>query len=94
MADPRWTGIIEVLVSTLDGSVRWEPDSVVLHLPDSSPAARGGDLDALRLCLLRVGLPVLLDAPGPALPDACLVSFLREMVAAGLMVDAGRQAAA
>jgi hypothetical protein len=94
LADPRWTGIVDVLVSTLDGSVRWEPDLVVLQLPDFSHTARVGDLDALRLCLLRVGIPVVFDDSSPALPDASLAEFLRKLVKSGLMVDVGRMAAA
>jgi len=94
VVDPRWTGIIEVLVSTLGGTVLWGPDSVVLRLPDFSPAPRVGDLDALRLCLLRVGRPVVFEPSSPALPDPCLAEFLRGLVRSGLMADVGRMAAA
>ena len=94
VVDPRWTGIIEVLVSTLGGTVLWGPDSVVLRLPDFSPAPRVGDLDALRLCLLRVGRPVVFEPSGSALPDPGLAEFLRGLVRSGLMADVGRMAAA
>jgi len=83
-----------VLVSTLGGAVLWGPDSVVLRLPDSSPTARAGDLDALRLCLLRVGLPVVFEPSDPALPDPSLSEFLRGLVRSGLMANVGRMAAA
>ena len=91
--DPRWIGIIEVLVSGLDGAVRWEPDSVVLQLPDHPPTDPVGDLDGLRLCLGRIRVPVVFDASCVTLPDASLVEFLRRLVESGLMVDAGRSAA-
>ena len=38
--DPRWSGIVEVLVHSLSGTVVWEPGSVVLRLPDRSRANR------------------------------------------------------
>jgi hypothetical protein len=94
VVDPRWTGIIEVLVSTLGGSVLWAPESVSLRLPDFSHTARVGDLDALRLCLLRVGKPVVFEPSSPSLPDPSLAEFLRGLVRSGLMADAGRRAAA
>ena len=82
-------------MATLGGSVLWGPDSVVLRLPDSSPTARAGDLDALRLCLVRVGMPVAFEAASnPALPDPSLADFLRGLVRSGLMADVGRMAAA
>ena len=92
-ADPRWRGIIEVLVRGLAGTVAWEPGSVVLHLPDQAKAARVADLDALRLCLVRLRVPVVFDASREGLPDACLLDFLRRLVESGLMEDGGRQAA-
>lgn len=91
--DPRWTGIIEVLVWGLAGGVRWEPDSVVLQLPDYPHHDRVADLDGLRLCLSRMGMRVVFDASGVKLFDASLVEFLRELVDAGLIVDAEPQAA-
>jgi hypothetical protein len=91
--DPRWTGIVEVLVRGLAGTVIWEPGSVVLQLPDRKHAGRVGDLDALRLCLVRVGVPVVFDASCSARPDPSLLDFLRKLVESGLMVDVGRQAA-
>lgn len=101
--DPRWTGIIEVLVSGLDGAVRWESDSVVLRLADDTRGRRAGDvvardgrssdLDGLRLCLGRLGVPVVFDDSAMKLPDASLDEFLRKLVESGLMVDSGRSAA-
>lgn len=91
--DPRWPGIVDVLVSDLDGAVRWESDSVVLQLPDYAHPGRFVDLDALRLCLGRVGVPVLFDASLVNVPDASLVDFLRQLVKSGLMVDIERSAA-
>ena len=91
--DPRWTGIVEVLVGSLAGTVLWEPGSVVLRLPERTHAARVGDLDALRLCLVRMGVPVVFDASRAARPDPCLRDFLRKLVKSGLMVDIRRQAA-
>jgi hypothetical protein len=91
--DPRWTGIIEVLVWGLAGAVRWEPDSVVLQLPDYQHHDRSADLDGLRLCLSRMGMRVVFDPSGVTLFDASLVGFLRQLADAGLMVDAGSPAA-
>lgn len=90
--DPRWTGIVEVLVLGLGGTVIWEPDQVVLQLPDHAPAGRVADLDALRLCLGQVGVPVVFDA-ARALPDVSVRVFLRNLVDSGLMADGARQAA-
>jgi hypothetical protein len=91
--DPRWTGIIEVLVWGLAGAVRWEPDSIVLQLPDYPHHDRVADLDGLRLCLSRMGMRVVFDPSGVTLFDASLIEFLHGLVDAGLMVDAGSQAA-
>jgi hypothetical protein len=91
--DPRWTGIIEVLVWGLAGAVRWEPDSVVLELPDYPHHDRVADLDGLRLCLGRMGMRVVFDPSGVTLFDASLVEFLHALVDAGLMVDAEAVAA-
>jgi hypothetical protein len=91
--DPRWTGIIEVLVWGLAGGVRWEPDSVVLQLPDYPHHDRVADLDGLRLCLGRMGMRVVFDPSGVTLLDASLVGFLQGLVDAGLMVDCGSHAA-
>jgi hypothetical protein len=91
--DPRWAGIIEVLVGDLDGAVRWEPDSVVLQLPGHPGHDRDADLDALRLCLGMVSVPVLFDACRVTMPDASLAEFLRKLAEAGLAVDVGRAAA-
>jgi hypothetical protein len=91
--DPRWVGIIEVLVAGLDGSVRWEPDSVVLRLPSRSGVDRDADLDALRLCLGRFDLPVVFDACRVSMPDDSLVEFLRKLLDAGVTVDIGEVAA-
>ncbi|GEM_PF-1046474 len=91
--DPRWTGIIEVLVSGLGGAVRWEPDSVVLQLPDYPQTGRVGDLDGLGLCLGRIGVPVVFDTSRVTLPDASLAEFLRKLAESGLMVDGRRSAA-
>jgi hypothetical protein len=66
---------------------------VVLHLPDHRYAGRVADLDALRLCLGQVGVPVVFDAASAALPDASLRVFLRNLVDSGLMADGARQAA-
>lgn len=85
--DPGWTGITEVLVSGLGGVVRWEPGSVVLHLPDQPQSDRVADLDALKLCLIRIGVPVVLDDSRVTPPDASLVDFLRKLVESGLMVN-------
>ena len=90
--DPRWSGIVEVLVHSLSGTVVWEPGSVVLRLPDRSRANRMDDLDALRLCLARMGVLVVFDASRAAQPDACLLFFLRKLVDSGLMVGIGRTA--
>lgn len=91
--DLRWTGIVEVLVHSLAGTVVWEPGSVVLQLPDRTQASRVGDLDALRLSMVRMGVPVVFDASRAARPDPWLRDFLRRLVESGLMVDSGRQAA-
>ena len=91
--DPRWAGIIEVLVGDLDGSVRWEPDSVVLQLPGHPGGDRVADLDALRLCLGLIRMRVVFDVCRVSQPDASLVEFLRKLVESGLAVDVGRQAA-
>jgi hypothetical protein len=93
VVDPRWAGIIEVLVFGLDGSVRWGPDSVLLRLPDHTHPGRVGDLDVLRLCLGRFGVPVQFDESRVTSPDTFLVQFLRKLVDSGLMADAGRSAA-
>ena len=93
VVDPGWTGIIEVLVRGLGGAVRWQPDSVVLQLPDQRHHDRVADLDGLRLCLGRIGVPVVFDASRVTFPDASLVEFLRRLVESGLMVDAGGLAA-
>jgi hypothetical protein len=92
-ADPRWTGIIEVLVHGLDGAVRWEADSVVLQLPDHPYDDRVADLDGLRLCLVRIGVPVVFDASRVRLPDASLVGFLMRLMESGVEVDGGGLAA-
>jgi hypothetical protein len=91
--DPRWVGIIEVLVWGLAGAVQWEPGSVVLQLPDYPHPNRVADLDSLRLCLKRMGMPVVFDPSGVTLFDAPLVEFLKLMVQSGLMVDVGPVAA-
>ena len=91
--DPRWTGIIEVLVWGLAGAVCWEPDSVVLQLPDYPHHDRVADLDGLRLCLSRMGMRVVFDPSGVTLFDTSLLGFLHELVDAGLMVDARPPAA-
>jgi len=93
VVDSGWTGIIEVLVRGLGGTVRWEPDAVVLQLPDHPHHDRVADLDSLRLCLGRIGVPVVFDASRVTFPDASLVEFLRRLVESGLMVDAGCLAA-
>lgn len=90
--DPRWSGIVEVLVHSLSGTVVWGPGSVVLRLPDRSCANRMDDLDALRLCLARMGVQVVFDASRANQPDACLLFFLRKLVDSGLMVGIGRPA--
>ena len=91
--DPRWAGIIEVLVEGLDGAVRWEPGSVVLQLPGRPDDDREADLDALRLCLCLIALPVVFEACRVTIPDASLVTFLRKLAESGLVVDIGREAA-
>lgn len=91
--DPRWTGIAEVLVTGLGGAVVWERDSVVLQLPDHPRDGRIADLDGLRLCLGRIGMPVVFDSSRVILPDVNLVDFLKNLVEAGLMVDAASPAA-
>lgn len=103
LVDPRWTGIVEVLVSGLDGVVRWEADSVVLRLRDDHMQRRAGDvaartlrvadLDGLRLCLGRVGVKVVFDPAGVTFPDASIADFLRKLVESGLMADVTRSAA-
>jgi len=93
VVDPRWTGIIEVLVWGLAGAVKWEPDSVVLDLPDYPHHDRAADLAGLRLCLKRMGMPVVFDPSGVTLLDASLVDFLKTLVESGLMADAGLEAA-
>jgi hypothetical protein len=85
--DPSWHGIIETLVWDLGGAVRWENDSVVLQLPDLPHANRVADLDALKLCLAWIGLPVVFDASRVIFPDHSLADFLRKMVESGLMKD-------
>ena len=85
--DPRWTGIIEVLVRGLGGAVRWEPDSLVLQLPDHPYVQRVADLDSLRLCLGRLGVPVVFEASGVSSSDPSLAEFLRKLVESGLMAD-------
>jgi len=92
-AHPSWTGIIEVLVWGLGGAVQWDSDSVVLQLPDHPHPDRVADLDALRLCLGRIGMPVLFDDSRSLSPDAALVEFMRRMVESGLMDDANTLAA-
>ena len=91
--DPRWAGIIEVLVGGLDGTVRWESDSVVLRLPGHPGVDRDADLDALKLCLILIGLPVVFDAWRVSKPDDSLVRFLNKLMEAGLAVDIGEVAA-
>jgi len=88
--DPRWTGIIEVLVRGLGGAVRWEPDSLVLQLPDHPYVQRVADLDSLRLCLGRLGVPVVFEASGVSSRDPSLAEFLRKLVESGLMADVSR----
>jgi len=92
-AHPSWTGIVEVLVRGLGGAVQWNSDSVVLRLPDHPHPDRVADLDGLRLCLGRVGMPVLFDDSRSLSPDAALVEFMRMMVESGLMDDADPVAA-
>jgi len=82
---PSWTGIIEVLVWGLGGAVRWKGGSVVLQLPDHPHPDRVADLDALRLCLGQIGLPVVFDDSRVISPDASLVEFLDLLVGSGLM---------
>jgi hypothetical protein len=91
--DPRWAGIIEVLVGGLDGSVRWEPDSVVLQLPGRSGVDRKADFEALRLCLKVFGLPVVFDSCPVSMPDDSLVEFQRRLTEAGLAAEVGEVAA-
>lgn len=91
--DPRWSGIIDVLVSGLDGTVRWGPDSVVLQLPGHPHDDVAADLEALRLCLGRIRVPVVFDASLVTFPDASLAEFLRKLAESGLMVNVGRVAA-
>jgi hypothetical protein len=91
--DPRWAGIIEVLVEGLDGAVRWEPDRVVLQLPGHPGDDREADLDVLRRCLGVISVPVVLDPARVTPPDASLVEFLRRLTESGLAVDIGRVAA-
>lgn len=91
--DPRWSGIIDVLVSGLGGTVRWEPNSVALQLPGHPHDDLTADLDALRLCLGRTRVPVVFDASLVTYPDASLAEFLRKLAKSGLMVDVGRVAA-
>ena len=95
VVDPGWAGIVEVLVQGLDGAVRWEPEGVVLLLPGHPHDDRVADLDVLRLCLRRIGAPVVFDADASrvTVPDASLVAFLMRLVESGLMVDTGRLAA-
>jgi len=81
--DPSWHGIIEALVWDLGGAVRWQTDSVVLQLPDLPHANRVADLEALKLCLVRIGLPVVFDASRVIFHDASLTEFLRNMVETG-----------
>lgn len=91
--DPGWTGIIEVLVWGLGGTVFWVGDSLVLQLPDHPNAGRVGDLDGLRLCLVRLGMPVVFDASRVTLPDTSLEYFLSKLVESGLTVDVACMAA-
>lgn len=91
--DPRWTGIIDVLVAGLGGAVRWRPETVVLQLPGQPHVGRVADLDLLGLCLARAGLPVTFDVSLATLPDAPLAEFLRKLAESGLMVDDGALAA-
>jgi hypothetical protein len=91
--DLRWTGIIDVLVAGLGGAARWDADSVVLQLPGQPHIGRVADLDLLRLCLGRAGVPVMFDVSPVGLPDAPLAEFLRKLVESGLMVDDGPLAA-
>lgn len=93
VVDPRWTGIIEVLVQGLDGSVQWEPGSVVLKLPVGPCDDRVADLDVLRLCLGLVDVPVFFNSCGVSLHDAVLSEFLRRLVESGVEVDVGPLAA-
>ncbi|MBC7558213.1 MAG: hypothetical protein H7270_02420 [Dermatophilaceae bacterium] len=81
-----------MLVHCLCGTVVWEPGSVVLRLPDRSCANRMDDLDALRLCLARMGVQVVFDASRAEQPDACLLVFLRKLGESGLMAGIGRPA--
>lgn len=82
--DPTWTGIIEVLVATLGGTVRWDPDSVELRLPGHPHSDRVADLDALRLSLAQFGMPVIFEVCSTAGPDPFLVDFMRSLREAGL----------
>jgi hypothetical protein len=85
--DPRWTGIVELLVSDLDGDVQWNADSAVLQLPEYTHDDRVPDLDALRLCLNRIGVPVVFDASAASFADTSLVRFLRKLLECGLVMD-------
>lgn len=85
--DPRWTGIVEVLVWGLDGTVRFEPDSVVLQLPHGTRPGRVADLDLLRVCLGRAGVPVMFDASAVNRRDASLSEFLLKLTEAGLLKE-------
>jgi len=93
LVDPRWTGSTEGLARGFGGTVQWEPDSVVLQLPDHPHGERVADLDGLSLYLLRIGALVVLDASMVTQPDASLVEFLRKLVKSGLMLDLGPMAA-
>jgi hypothetical protein len=91
--DTRWAGIIEVLVESLDGAVRWEPDLVMLRLPGRPGVDREADLDALRLCLGVISVPVVFEPCRGTLSDTSLTEFLRRLTESGLAVDIGRVAA-
>jgi hypothetical protein len=91
--DTRWAGIIEVLVESLEGAVRWEPDVVILQLPGHPGVDREADLDALRLCLGVISVPVVFEPCRGTLSDNSLTEFLRRLTESGLAVDIGRVAA-
>lgn len=91
--DPRWAGIIEVLVSGLGGAVKWEPDSVVISLPGRPGIDREADLVGLRLCLNLIDVPVVFDACRVSMPDDSVADFLTELTESGLTVDIGVVAA-
>jgi hypothetical protein len=91
--DPNWTGIIEVLLSDLGGSARWESDSVVIRLPDGPHDDRVADLDSLRLCLCRMGRHVVFDAATATSSDPAVLELVRKLVECGVMEDGESQAA-